>query len=321
MGWQEQQAAARAAEQQRQADQRAASARQAESIRQENQSRDRANREKANADRFAAEARGNAVRRARDQAANEKAHTDRMAQIRRGGQSVGPSATPSRRAPREPVLPPVGVDAVKKKSKAGGWLLLILISGVVYAINQSGSNGSGASESRVPAPIVDGSSRSPEGAKTPVKAAEAAVTDDETPAPASAGLGSYTIALTAAMKDAPVTTEADAQNTGRLALPSSALLEPVNRPDATYPAAAWARKPVGPVIVDVSVQTDGSVIQATPETGDSLLMPAALEAAKRWTFRPYPYEPGKSVRTMRIAFPFTPPENEPLPPNSVFNPR
>jgi TonB family protein len=67
-------------------------------------------------------------------------------------------------------------------------------------------------------------------------------------------------------------------------------------------------------MVVVGVQPDGSVATATAESGDPLLVPSALEAARRWKFKPYPYEPGALVRTMRIEFQFVPPETNRLGP-------
>ena len=90
-------------------------------------------------------------------------------------------------------------------------------------------------------------------------------------------------------------------------------------------------RPEGVVIVEVSVQTNGTVISATADSGDPLLIPAALDAARHWTFHPYPFEPGAAVRTARLQFSFVPPANFTVPqlgrgfyttpPGRVFGPR
>lgn len=95
MGWQEQQAAARAAEQQRQAQQRQASAPQAESIRKENSARNAAAYQRQQADWAASNARADSQRQARDRADSDRAHAERMKQYRQTGQNTWGSSSPS----------------------------------------------------------------------------------------------------------------------------------------------------------------------------------------------------------------------------------
>lgn len=84
---------------------------------------------------------------------------------------------------------------------------------------------------------------------------------------------------------------------------------PVNRVDPAYPEAARAAGTTGTVFVQVWVDAAGAVVNAEPTmpdaqagSTDSLLVDAALTAARQWTFEPR--EAGADTITMVIPFAF-----------------
>ena len=60
----------------------------------------------------------------------------------------------------------------------------------------------------------------------------------------------------------------------------------LKRVEPTYPAVAAEARIQGTVRFNIIVSTTGTVANATVESGHPLLIPAALEAVKQWTFRP-----------------------------------
>lgn len=53
-----------------------------------------------------------------------------------------------------------------------------------------------------------------------------------------------------------------------------------------YPPIARAARASGPVQVQITISETGQVIEATAVSGNPLLRPAAVEAARRWVFTP-----------------------------------
>jgi TonB family protein len=60
----------------------------------------------------------------------------------------------------------------------------------------------------------------------------------------------------------------------------------VKRVDPVYPALALQARIQGVVKLNVTIATDGSVKEIFVASGHPLLIPAALQAAKEWTFQP-----------------------------------
>ena len=219
------------------------------------------------------------------------------------------------------------------KSKGGsGALLLVIVVIVVIAI---ANNGSKSPKSTIPVPI-DGTSAAPRSTGSSPALAELAppqnhaVADTSTGGPASAEASPETgaDASPTSVSQPPAETSGTAPSSpaitantvspqvgSRPALrsPSTLSVEPIYRPAAAYPAAALQARPQGVVIVEVGVQTNGAVISATADSGNPLLIPAALDAARHWIFQPYPFEPGAAVRTARLQFSFVPPANYTVP--------
>ncbi len=53
-----------------------------------------------------------------------------------------------------------------------------------------------------------------------------------------------------------------------------------------YPQEAKDKKVQGKVKIHLIIGTDGKVMEATAISGDSLLAQSAIEAVRRWTYRP-----------------------------------
>jgi protein TonB len=60
----------------------------------------------------------------------------------------------------------------------------------------------------------------------------------------------------------------------------------INKISPPYPQIARAARASGPVQVVVTISEEGRVIEAYAANGHPLLRAAAVEAARRWTFRP-----------------------------------
>lgn len=76
------------------------------------------------------------------------------------------------------------------------------------------------------------------------------------------------------------------------------------RVEPTYPPLAKAARVSGPVVVEVTVDEQGSVIAARTISGHPLLKDAAVGAARQWTFKPTLLEgqPVKVIGTITFNF-------------------
>jgi len=60
----------------------------------------------------------------------------------------------------------------------------------------------------------------------------------------------------------------------------------MNKVDPVYPEAAKAAGIQGQVTLAVIIAKDGTVETVTPERGHPLLVAAAMDAVKQWTYKP-----------------------------------
>lgn len=72
----------------------------------------------------------------------------------------------------------------------------------------------------------------------------------------------------------------------------------------TYPAIARQLNLAGRVVVDLTVNSDGSVEKVDVVNGNPILANAAVPAAKRWKFTPFQVDGKPTEAVVRIAFDF-----------------
>ena len=81
----------------------------------------------------------------------------------------------------------------------------------------------------------------------------------------------------------------------------------IRRAEPSYPAFAKQFQLEGKVFVDAHVDTDGSVEKVDVVSGNAMLAVAAVAAAKRWVFSPFPGSDGKPAKALvRLSFSFHP---------------
>ncbi|MBV9209380.1 MAG: TonB family protein [Acidobacteria bacterium] len=135
------------------------------------------------------------------------------------------------------------------------------------------------------------------------------------PAPASASTNSNAPAANPPAKteaakndaasDAPANAQAGATTTGELLNVGSLLERATQKVSPTYPAFAKTAHVSGIVRVELVVDEKGYVVSAQSSTGPAMLRQAAIDAAKRWKFRPTMTD-GQPVRvTGFLNFNFT----------------
>ncbi len=207
------------------------------------------------------------------------------------------------------------------RSKGGGLAFVVIVIGAIAVFGHSGSSKSGSTTSTPVASNTGNAGPSRYSSSIPVPATPAISSADRTPPAATSPndtaspVANTTASDTTSTSDTPTPATTTAPATPEPTDPVAAAgspdalptLEPVYRIGAAYPAAAMQARPSGPVVIRIGAQPNGTVSEAVPMSGDPLLVPAAIAAARQWTFKPYAYEPGKPVRTYRVAFDFTPP--------------
>jgi TonB family protein len=92
-------------------------------------------------------------------------------------------------------------------------------------------------------------------------------------------------------------------------LPDSTKLEPLQTVKAEYPPEAASAGIQGEVVVKVHVSETGDVDSAEVVSGEPALTKAALEAAKKWKFKPFIRNGKPSRASALLPFDFAPPEN------------
>ncbi len=79
----------------------------------------------------------------------------------------------------------------------------------------------------------------------------------------------------------------------------------VKRTEPSYPVFAKQFQLEGKVLVDAHVGTDGTVEKVDVVSGNAMLAVAAVAAAKKWTFTPFPGSDGKPAKALvRLSFNF-----------------
>jgi protein TonB len=79
----------------------------------------------------------------------------------------------------------------------------------------------------------------------------------------------------------------------------------VTRSNPDYPPMARQMHVSGPVIVEAEVTTDGDVAKVQPVSGNALLSSAAVNAVKKWKFKPFTAEGKPAKAVVRLSFNFT----------------
>jgi TonB family protein len=92
-------------------------------------------------------------------------------------------------------------------------------------------------------------------------------------------------------------------------LPDSTSLEVVRMQKVHYPRKARKKKIQGQVQLNVDISETGAVEHVEPLSGNPELIPAAMNAVKKWKYKPY-LRNGKAVKvTTRLPLDFALPEN------------
>lgn len=105
-------------------------------------------------------------------------------------------------------------------------------------------------------------------------------------------------------ENVPTTTESKSSGEPTSALPESVTLERIKTQNPVYPLEAERQGIQGQVIVRFVISETGDVESAEAISGDPLLAPAAVAAAKQWKFKPY-IKNGRAVKvTTKIPFDF-----------------
>jgi TonB family protein len=84
----------------------------------------------------------------------------------------------------------------------------------------------------------------------------------------------------------------------------SARQKVVNKEDPVYPPMARQMKITGRVIVEAFIDTQGNVAKVEPVAGNPLLTGAAVNAVKKWTFKPFTADekPVKTATQLTFSF-------------------
>ena len=81
----------------------------------------------------------------------------------------------------------------------------------------------------------------------------------------------------------------------------------VHRVDPHYPAEAQQERIQGPVVLQAKISQQGRVQKLTVVSGDPLLAESAMQAVKRWRYKPYTFEGRPLAIETTITVNFTPP--------------
>jgi protein TonB len=78
----------------------------------------------------------------------------------------------------------------------------------------------------------------------------------------------------------------------------------IEKVQPTYSPIARQMNLTGRVLLDLTVNTDGSVEKADVVSGNPILSSSAVTAAKRWKFQPFQSDGKPTEAVVRIAFEF-----------------
>jgi len=83
-----------------------------------------------------------------------------------------------------------------------------------------------------------------------------------------------------------------------------ALRQAVARAQPDYPAIAKQARVAGRVELEFTIEPDGSVGEVRVVSGHELLRPAAIDALKKWKFKPFMEDgaPAKAITTLGFDF-------------------
>jgi TonB family protein len=161
-------------------------------------------------------------------------------------------------------------------------------------------SGSVAAASPSPALTASKIINAPPNASTQTASTQAPASAPKTPAKTESAKNDVG---SAASSNTPATTEA-----GQLLNVGSLIDKATQRVSPTYPAFAKTAHVTGIVRVELVIDEKGGVVSAQSSTGPAILRQAAIDAAKRWKFRPTVTD-GQAVRiTGFLNFNFTPPQ-------------
>jgi TonB family protein len=135
--------------------------------------------------------------------------------------------------------------------------------------------------------------------------------------------GSYVLRVSPPKTSAP--TQASAAPTARIS-PGVIAGQRLNFVAPVYPADAKANKIQGAVVLDAIIGKDGAIKDLHILSGPPELTTAALEAVRRWTYKPYLLngDPTEVETTITVNFSLSPspqPEPSPAPNPSALNPQ
>jgi TonB family protein len=82
----------------------------------------------------------------------------------------------------------------------------------------------------------------------------------------------------------------------------------LDHPKPVYPAIAVAARVSGTVVLSVIIDTDGHVERAGALSGPPMLLQAAIDGVKRWTFRPFTDQGETAIVTTVLTLHFINPE-------------
>ena len=81
----------------------------------------------------------------------------------------------------------------------------------------------------------------------------------------------------------------------------------VHRVDPQYPAEAREQRIQGQVVLQAEINREGRIQKLAVLSGDSVLAESAIQAVKRWRYRPYSAEGRPIAMQTTITVNFTPP--------------
>lgn len=97
------------------------------------------------------------------------------------------------------------------------------------------------------------------------------------------------------LSSAPQTNTSGTAVQASATLPDSTGLEAIYTPDPVYPLGARERELQGQVVIRLVISQSGEVESATIVSGEPILAEAAVDAMRKWKFKPY-IKDGKAVR-------------------------